>query len=192
MTRRALLAAASALLSFQEQSRAVLRSSPLKNMRAPFPVHAHGGLTTVIDGFWHSGNTFLGTNIEDPNAVLMHRHTPEVLRWGKTHGLQTLALIRDPYTTVASLVNRGEAEADEALNLWTAYYRECRAVDGIGFLSFHSMTTSWATFRADFVGPRLREAPVFSGQHKFTGDPVSFTPRAELLREAEKLYADCL
>lgn len=184
-----------ALTGFREKSLEVLKDSPLRTMRVPMPLSAHEGLTTVIDGFWHSGNSFLHSSVSDKNAALMHRHDPAALRWGKANGLETLALIRDPQSTARSLVNRREATADEALDLWADYYQECLSIGGVKFIDFNLIASDYAEFRSVFATQSsltLNESPDYVSQHKYVGRSGAFLPTPSVLRRAEVLYAHCI
>jgi hypothetical protein len=82
----------------------------------------------VVEGFQGCGNSLFCTRFLQAQPELLvlagHAHVPAQVLAATSRGLPTLALIRDPVASVASLVSRWPyVSTDQALRAYTGFYQ---------------------------------------------------------------------
>lgn len=162
----------------------------------------------VIEGFRHSGNSFLVGNVaaKDVDRVRSHSHRAFALREAVENGLPTVVMIRDPLEAALSLRHRSHSahvmawgvkfSAFTALVCWLGYYRSAwRLRRGITFVQMEDMAVdNRATFErvSAATGLTFKGETSFATRHRFDGarpeQELSWASRL-VLAEARRLHA---
>ena len=142
-----------------------------------------------IEGFRHSGNTFLATNILSPKReqILTHHHRYWVINRSLKEKKMTFVLIRNAAEVVRSTAFR--AKVDQygvgvrpyriTMHIcWILYYASVlRKIDKIHILDFKEIKNDYGGVRlsiSEKSGAVLREVPDFSFSNRFDGPKFEF------------------
>jgi hypothetical protein len=162
----------------------------------------------VIEGFRHSGNSFLVGNVaaQDVDRVRSHSHRAFALREAVDNSIPTVVMIRDPLDAALSLRHRSHSahvmawgvkfSAFTALVCWLGYYRSAwKLRRGITFVHMEDMARdNRATFEqvSAATGLAFKNETSFATRHRFDGarpdQKLSWATRL-VLAQARRLHA---
>lgn len=162
----------------------------------------------VIQGFRHSGNTFVISNVavDDQRRLPQAWHRIWTVKQAVTKGLPIVVLIRQPARVAESAVYRTAKNAVypytsyfifpwAVLLAWIGYYRWVSRLRGaITIVPLDLVAGDYPAFRdmiADKMGVRMNETPDWSNLNRYPGDrwDLKLSPLSQLLlRKAEALY----
>lgn len=163
--------------------------------------------TVVIQGFRHSGNLFIESNVvtEDRYRIPNVRHRPWIVKSAVEHGLPVVMLIRHPKDVAASAVYRTTNDHHPnqpfriypwaVLCAWIGYYRSVmRFRQSLHVLPLDLIASDYAACsRAikDRTGVRMNADPNWDRVNRYSGDRwelhLSWLSQL-LLRKAEAIY----
>ena len=163
--------------------------------------------TVVIQGFRHSGNLFIESNVvaEDQYRVPQIRHRTWIIKGAVTRGLSVVVLVRRPREVAASTFYRttNHVVPDHPLRIfpwavlcaWIGYHRSImRFRRSLLVLPFELVANDYpacARVIEDRAGVRMNADPVQDRINRYSGErwelQLSWLSRA-LLRKAEALY----
>lgn len=180
-----------------------LFGTPIDNI---VPVLRRFDYALCIDGFFHSGNSFIESNIAEGRArVLTHCHRAWAIRLSVRHNVPILVLIRQPQDVALSLYYRRMADARvygvnliypiTVLFMWYCYHRTVlRYRKHLTIIPFPVLTEDYnrvVRIVARHDGIRLQPRPRYNGMNRFDGErpEVRFSwPSRFLLRRCAVLY----
>jgi hypothetical protein len=164
---------------------------------------------TIIQGFRHSGNSFVISNIveEDQWRVPKGLHRIWIIKEAIKQGLPVITLIRSPQDVVASTVYRTANSCDDpyapfflcpsaVLIAWIGYYRYVeRFLDNLSIIPLHLLEDNYSVCVrsiADVTGLRMNELPSWERLNRYGGKrwEVRVSPFSRLLlRYAKARYS---
>jgi hypothetical protein len=161
----------------------------LTKTRSPRPddmaVYGSLELPMAIEGFFHSGNTFLRSNVrmEFLEKIVSHRHRPWSLKRSVSTKAPVILLIREPINVALSLHRRSLAPGRDrvrrlhvaaALMAWLGYYTYAWGLrDKLNVVTFSDLSGDYSgtrRFIETFAPGTLREQPTYEGRNSFTGE----------------------
>ncbi|WP_269715408.1 hypothetical protein [Caulobacter sp. NIBR2454] len=162
----------------------------------------------VIEGFRHSGNSFLVGNVapSDIHRVHSHSHRAFALREAVESSVPTVVMIRDPLEAALSLRHRSHSAdvmawgvrftAFTALVCWLGYYRSVwKLRRGITFVQMEDMAVDCRAVFAKVsaaTGLSFKEETSYATRHRFDGarpeQNLSWASRL-VLAQARRLHA---
>lgn len=174
------------------------------------PDHPHylspllNGLELLIEGFCHSGNSFLRSNVAPSSRehVAGHIHRPWGLRLALDAGIPVALLVRSPHDVAASMYYRGQVNGNPVsywagLACWYLYHRHAwRCRQRITILPFDHLIDEYdaiATMLEAKADVHFIRPPQRDGMNAFCGPRPPFHQSALsrwLNSKAQALYQD--
>lgn len=160
------------------------------------------GVALQIEGFCHSGNTFLRNNVasEDRGRVITHTHRQWSMATGLRHHIPIGLLIRDPRQVAASMYYRSDKDGTAVaywagLASWILYYRYAWPYrHQMQILPFEHLTNDYDTIAMQlesYSQVHFLHPPQLENLNAFTGPRPTLCPNALerwLERRAMALY----
>ena len=163
--------------------------------------------TVVIQGFRHSGNLFIESNVaaEDQHRIPQVRHRPWIIKAAVTRGLTVVVLVRHPGDVAASTFYRTTEFVHPehpfcifpwaVLCAWIGYHRTVmRFRQSLVVLPFELVANDYPACRRtieDRAGIRMNADPDFARINRYGGERWELElswPSQFLLRKAEATY----
>jgi len=159
----------------------------------------------ILDGFWHCGNTFVISNIINPdpildhfpeNGVLSHRHNPEV--FNTPEDIPKFLLIREPVENCESLVSRWIGDKgypqtmDDALSAWINYYTAAKSYPTI-VIPFSWVVNDYARLKECIEWNskiQMYDVPRQGWKNSLDGIRIKLPGSANLVEKAKAIYGD--
>lgn len=157
----------------------------------------YDGACLMIEGFVHSGNSFLRSNVEKQyqGKVIGHRHRPWVLKEALRREIPAGLLIRDPVSVARSMCHRSMVNGStpisyaSALACWILFYRQAWSYrHSLVILPFERLVSDYDSLceKLETISEvRFTRPPIRLAINKFTG-PRPHLPASPLARILEK------
>jgi hypothetical protein len=174
----------------------------LTGNKHPRPLPDFRQMRAVVEGFSHSGNSFVRSNIGVDAPIVTHFHRLWAVRRGIALNLPTILLIRRPLEVAESWYFRTSRDGSAQVPIWVTlmcwiafYERAWRYRDSILVLSFSELTGDYERMRRrlwEFAALDVARIPRVDWMNQYEGPcpPIALSKiEKELLARADELYA---